>query len=697
MIDATDVPPADEQGVQLPPPTIAREGGRAWVDTPLDSPYFTRLNKFGAHWDGSRWWVGIAKVDALEQLLKFPLGSPVDEPEPEPEPQQSAATRLVELARDQYTLGITDMDEAYGVHPDRPHIALMLRGGKTGLRQTLSRAYFADSRTAVPQQALADACGTLEGFAMETDPAPVHLRVAQGDNGAVYVDMANTEDQVIEFCGGAYTIRDDAPGVLFRRTKLTSAMPTPVEGTGTAALMPTPAVEGGEIAALWDLIPIDENDRPLILAWLVHALIQPDVAHTILLLAAEHGSAKSTITRWLVNLIDPSPAPLRKAPRDADAWVVAASASWVVALENLSGVIPLWFSDSLCRASTGDGDVRRQLYTDGDVAVFAFRRIVVINGIDVTVTQGDLADRLLRVSLPRIGEDKRKTDEEIAKSWHEAQPAILGALLTLAADVHQRLTKIEVPNLPRMADYAKVLAAVDAVLGTKGLAYYREQCKNLAADTLDAPFIAHIVTERYACIDSTSAEILAAVEKAAVSAAKGSESVWRAPKGWPTSAREVTNQLTRHAPALRTQGWTVEDDGGSNHRNAILWTLDPPAQQEKVCKPDAPNSPDSQSANKPRSNDMFGRESDRESGIGPNSPDSRDSQSEPPLTSEDELASHASQECSPSLVDDKGLKAKPDSCRCTTPGWCPVHDCYSETDWYESPRSKQNTNDGYDR
>ena len=84
----------------------------------------------------------------------------------------------------------------------------------------------------------------------------------------------------------------------------------------------------------------------------------------------------------LVDLIDPSPVPLRQAPRDADSWVTAASGSWVVALDNLSA-IPPWLSDSLCRAATGDGNVKRALYTDADLAVLKFRRCVIVNGIDV--------------------------------------------------------------------------------------------------------------------------------------------------------------------------------------------------------------------------------------------------------------------------------------------------------------------------
>jgi Domain of unknown function (DUF3854) len=415
-------------------------------------------------------------VDELYQLVR-PFDDNLDR---DPgERKASVATQLISMAREEYRLGITDADEPF-VHRTESHVAIMLRGGRTGLRAELARRYFDQHHTAAPQQALTDACATLEGFAAQTTPQRLHLRVAEAADG-IWIDMGDTDNHVIHIDGGEWNIVTDAP-VLFRRTKLTQAMPKPVCG--------------GDVSALWRFVPVDEEDRPLVLAWLVSALIQVDVAHTILALVAEHGSIKSTTTKHLVSLIDPTNPVVRKAPRNAEEWVTAANASWVVALDNLSGTVPQWFSDCLCRASTGDGDVRRQLYTDGDVSVIAFRRVVVFNGIDVIVTQGDLADRLVRVKLPRVHGYLK--DEEVARRWAEEHPNILGGLLALAAKVHQRLRTIEVQNPPRMADFAAVLACVDEELGTQGLCRYREQGRRIAADTLDHPFIAKLVDGRHA-------------------------------------------------------------------------------------------------------------------------------------------------------------------------------------------------------
>ena len=283
------------------PPTV-RDGSRVWVDAPLDSPYAMRLRRFSAHWDfySARWWVGVTKATALEHLLTLPLGAPVDAPEPEREHQrsQSAAAALVEMACDDYTLGVTDTGEPYGTHCDTPHLALMLRGGKTGLRAEMARRFWDAYETPAPQQAISDACMVLEGLAAQQDSRRVHLRVAEHD-GAVHIDMGDPDGHAIEISGGTWDIGVRTP-VLFRRTKLTGMMPRPYAD--------------GDYSRLWDFVPVDKEDRPLVLAWLVQALIHPDTAHPVLALLAEHGCGKTSAAKCLVALVDPSSVPTRKAP-----------------------------------------------------------------------------------------------------------------------------------------------------------------------------------------------------------------------------------------------------------------------------------------------------------------------------------------------------------------------------------------------
>lgn len=397
----------------------------------------------------------------------------------------------------------------------------------------------------------------LDGFAKEQEPVGIHLRTAAHDD-AVYIDVGDLAHHVVRVTKEGWSIINSEVPVRFRRTRLTGAFPLPESG--------------GSLDDLWSILNIDEGDRVLILAFMVAALIQPDAPHPVLTFFAEQGSGKSSATRRIVELLDPSPVPLRKAPRDSDSWVVAASGSWVVALDNLS-TVQEWLSDALCRASTGDGDVKRALYTDAGLAVVKFRRCIIANGIDVGALRGDLSERLLSVPLYPIPGAERMLESAIEARWATAYPGVLGALLDLCVFTKAALPDVVVSGYPRMADFALLLAAIDSVLKTDGLKRYLHRADSAAADSLSAdPFIvrlSEVITEPFT---GTAGELLARIQPTLLGLSR--------PRGWPRNPRDVTTSLKRNAPALRTCGWTVVNDEGRNQSSVFRWTIDPPPNDE---------------------------------------------------------------------------------------------------------------------
>ena len=496
-----------------------------------------------------------------------PYSAPVSKldtssPEPEGDAKRSAAALLVELALARYRFGCTPEGEPFGVPVAGGHVVRLLRGSRTSLRAELATLYRKQTGRIAAQQALADALLVLEGEAQDAEPEPVHLRVAE-QHGVLWVDLGDAAERAVRVTGGRWEVVEHGVPVLFRRTALTGAMPTPVAG--------------GDLGELWDLLNVAAEDRALVMGWLTAALGAPDVSHPILALFGEQGTGKSTACRLLVDLVDPSPVPLRKPPRDMDSWVTAAAGSWVVGLDNLSAV-PDWLSDTLCRAATGDGDVRRQLYTDSGLAVFAFRRVLLLNGIDLGGLRGDLTERLLAIRLDPIPDARRRTEKGLAEAWAAARPRLLGALFGEVARMASQLPYVRLGTSPRMADFAAVLAALD----DGGLERYSESARAMSADSLSAdPFIAALLTLA-APFEGKAAELLALVTPAEE----------RPPRGWPTNPRHVTTALRRNAPALRHQGWTVDDLGAANKENATWWRVAPPEIARNPASPSSPNSPE---------------------------------------------------------------------------------------------------------
>lgn len=481
-------------------------------------------------------------------------------------PAKSASTTLVGLALERFRLGVDRADEPFAVALTGPQIARPLRGGKDSLRAELAALFYVlnNGKQVAPQQALADACATLEGIARGQDPETLHVRTAR-HGASLYVDLGDRTGRSIRIGPDAWEVIDRAP-VLFRRSQLTGALPTPEPD--------------GDLGDLWSLLNVTASTRTLLLAWLISAL-EAEMPHPVLVVRGEQGTGKTKGTKMLAGIIDPSPAQTRKPPRDVDAWVTAASGSWVVAVDNVSD-IPDWWSDALCRAVTGDGDVRRLLYTPADLSVFAFRRVIILNGIDLGAVRDDLSERLLTIELDRIPDSRRRLDADMDTEWLQAHPRILGALLDLTVRVLAEPPRVHLQSMPRMADFARILSAVDQVLGDDGLARYCGQAGDLAADAMDAdPVLAAIKREIFEPWEGPAGDLLLLITPTAER--------WRPPKGWPKDARALTGILRRRAPSLRRLGWTADDLGRGGRGKVVRFRLIPPspAGDSAGDKPDA--------------------------------------------------------------------------------------------------------------
>lgn len=513
-------------------------------------------------------WQGAPPHRALIAAALTPNGHQADPGADRPEASEqggkkSAATVLVGLAGKLYEFGVSPEGETFGVPRVGPKVVAMLRGGRTSLRAQLARRYFKLTSKAAPQQALADALLVVEGIAQDHDAQELHLRVAT-HGGALWLDLGDDTGRAVRITSAGWTVETEAP-VLFKRTALMAPLPEPVRG--------------GDVGELWQWLNVTEADRAILLAWLL-CVLREQVPHPILGLLGQQGTGKTTAERIVVSVLDPSPVPTRKPPRDADSWVSAAAGSWVVGLDNLS-TISDWLSDSLCRAVTGDGDVRRKLYTDGDHHVVAFRRCIVITGIDLGAIRGDLAERMLPIELAVIDGATRLEEADLWPGWDQAHARILGAVLDLAAGMEGVLPSLHLETKPRMADFARVLAAVDHLTGSAGMERYIAKQATAATEALTGdPFLVAMNTlfTPATKFKGTSAELLELVPTPE-----------RPPKGWPANARALTTILRRQAPPMRKAGWVITDDGAANKDGVTIWTI---ARPEKARNPSPPSPPD---------------------------------------------------------------------------------------------------------
>jgi hypothetical protein len=263
----------------------------------------------------------------------------------------------------------------------------------------------------------------------------VHVRVA-GQDGKLYLDLCDKEWRAIEIDAAGWRVIDTPP-VRFRRAPGMEPLPIPVAGGSINDLLrflnikPVPRS------------PTEPNkpngDFVLTVGWLLGAFRHRG-PYPVLSLAGEHGVAKTTFAAILRALVDPNSVPLRALPREDRDLFIAATNSYVVSFDNVSG-LPDWISDSLCRLATGGGYSTRQLYTDQDEILLKATRPIILNGIEDAVERPDLSDRAIVLTLEPIAEEKRRPEEEFWAEFETARPAILGALLDAVATGLKRLTR----------------------------------------------------------------------------------------------------------------------------------------------------------------------------------------------------------------------------------------------------------------
>ena len=478
-----------------------------------------------------------------------------EDPSQKKERDPSQSDLLVAIAKSKAELFCDEQGAAYAAVDVNGH-AETFKVRSNAFRGWLDREYHRDHNRVSGGQAKADALGVIEGIAVHDGPMQqVYLRTAEHE-GAIYLDIANAEREIVEVTAAGWKVITACP-VRFRRPKGMLPLPCPVVG--------------GSVDLLRDFVNVESDGQfKLLVAWIVAAL-RPRGPYPILDFQAEHGTGKSTASRLVRGLIDPNVSPIRSAPRELRDLAVSSRASHVIAYDNLSG-IQEWLSDAMCRVATGGGFATRAMYSDDEEVIFDAVRPIIINGIDDIATRPDLADRCLVVKLPTIPKEKRQREKKLLRAFDKVAGLIFGALLSGLVGAIGREEEIELPELPRMADFAVWATAAERALGWEDgdfMAAYNANRKDAVKMALDADPVAVAVRAlldlpRFPGKFEGGATKLLEELKNLVT-----EEIWRS-HGWPKAANTLSNRLRRAAPFLRAEGIEIIDNENVRPRTVTL-------------------------------------------------------------------------------------------------------------------------------
>lgn len=307
---------------------------------------------------------------------------------------------------------------------------------------------------------------------------------------------------------------------------------------------------GGSLQELLrPFVNLDDDNFLLMLVYIIQSFSRTS-SHFAAILSSDKGSGKSTLTKILREIIDPSHATASLLPATESDLKVLLANSFLVAFDNTAPLSDK-FSNILCAAITGSKEVKRRLYHDSDAVILDLHNLVVINGIDVVPQKSDLAERSLLFELKKISKEERRTDAELWRLFEQNKAQILGAVFDTLVKAMQILPDLKIDKLERMADATLEMTAIAVALGI-------EQDRFQAILEANLKALADSFAENNPLVEIIASYMVGKIEESGTSTEvynRIRRSLGSNTSGFPNSASHLSRALKQNRDALEAEGF----------------------------------------------------------------------------------------------------------------------------------------------
>lgn len=268
-------------------------------------------------------------------------------------------------------------------------------------------------------------------------------------NDCIEYDLANALQEYVKVEPGSWKIMPQSKHKFIKKSS-----------TGTQ--IAPKATERSLMDILKPYVNTDEDGLILFSVWLAQSFCQGN--HSALLVMAEKGSGKTTLTKQIRKILDPSSLGVSSLPGKSDDFVTLLTNAYLVTFDNLNELTKAE-SDILCSAVTGATVSKRLLFQTNELGVFELHNALVLNGIDIIPSESDLAERCILLNLKKISSSNRRLDSEIQAKFEADLPEILGAIFTSLSNAMYFRKVVKPAKMPRMADSYVEMLSIALALG----------------------------------------------------------------------------------------------------------------------------------------------------------------------------------------------------------------------------------------
>ncbi len=476
--------------------------------------------------------------------------------EEEKKPRKSQADRIIELIKSQNVILFRDeLSEPFIRFRVNNHFETWPLFHKKVKRWICNQVYQKEQKTPSPNT-VESALSVLAGKAsFEGVPIVLFNRAAE-DRMGIWYDLTNDIWQAVRITSTGWSIVDHPP-ILFRRYSHQQAQVLPV-------------TTGGDAKKLLNFVNLSNaSDELLLLVYVVSCFI-PDIPHPIAVFFGQHGASKTTLGRMIRSIIDPSSLTTLSMPSNANELVQQLHHHWFPFFDNISYISDS-ISDDLCRAVTGGGFSKRELYSDNEDVIYIIRRPMGLNGINLAVKKPDLLSRSLLFPLSRIPDDKRREEKKLVKEFDEVKPIILAGIFDTLSEAMRIYPSVKLNKAPRMADFAAWGCAIAQALGYSQEDFLKAYNDNIAAqqdhaiqENPVAYAIVQFMDDKTAWEGSMS-QLLGELESIAFD-----ERLNAYRSGWPNAANALSHKLNEVQSNLMDRGIFVTNTKSAGVRKVKI-------------------------------------------------------------------------------------------------------------------------------
>ncbi len=386
--------------------------------------------------------------------------------------KKSQADNIVELLESDLLLDffIDQKEDLYAsLTNEHKFFVEVRRCNTTEFKAKICKWYW-DRHGKTPQSgAVRDALSVIHGKAIhDGDKYSLENRLCW-DGDSIAYDLTNTEWGMVRINSrGWNTTINTIP--LFRREVHNKQQVTPEEG--------------GDIYRFLEFVNIaNKKDELLLLVYLVSCFI-PGFPHPIAYFYGPQGSAKSTMSRLLRALIDPSHIDVSQIPDGERELDQLFEHHWFLGFDNVS-FLNEKLSDTLCKAVTGVSSSKRKLYTDDEYVLYSYQRCIAINGINLLALKPDLLERSILFELERVEKTKRQYEQDFWKRFEVEKPKLLGAIFSILSNAMRIKETAVLDERPRMADFALWGYSIAEAINRQGEAFICAYNENINKQTME--------------------------------------------------------------------------------------------------------------------------------------------------------------------------------------------------------------------